>query len=137
MVHDHDLCACAVTKYAYFSRRICMRACVRLLRVSLRRIHCAWGGSRPPAPLGQLSGQAPGDRREQEYQRTTVVASAYMRDELLRNGFAAGQMKSTAPVPRGAVSAERLRLAPATSLFTRDKSSAARASMSCWNPSPV
>src|SRR5882724_291842 len=105
MVHDHDLYCMRGYKYAYFSRRICCRAasayCVFPCGASLAR------GARTGLPLRWVSYRA--KRREIDLNRNfqrLVVASAYMRDELLRNGFSAGQIEIHPPVPRGAASAE-------------------------------
>ncbi len=101
MVHDHDLCCMRSYKYNYFSRRICTRAaspfCVFPCGASVAR------GTGDGLSLRWVSyGEK---RREIEVNRMfhrMVVATSYMRDELLRNGFAPEQIEIHAPVPRSA-----------------------------------
>lgn len=100
MVHDHDLCCMRGYKYNYFSRRICTRAaslyCVFPCGASIAR--------RPGArflPVRWVSYLA--KRRELALNRKInrlIVATDYMRAELLRNGFAADKIEIHAPVPR-------------------------------------
>ncbi|HWA10525.1 MAG TPA: glycosyltransferase family 4 protein [Opitutaceae bacterium] len=105
MVHDHDLCCMRGYKYAYFSRRICERAaspyCVFPCGASVAR------GTSGGFPLRWVSYAA--KRRELELNRRfhrLVVATDYMRAELLQNGFALDQIEVHAPVPRSAPAAE-------------------------------
>lgn len=101
MVHDHDLCCMRGYKYNYFSRRICTRAA---------SLYCVF-------PCGAAIGRRAGarfpfrwvsylaKRRELALNRRfdrLIVATDYMRAELLRNGFAAEQIEIHAPVPRAA-----------------------------------
>lgn len=103
MVHDHDLYCMRSYKYNVLSRRICTRAA---------SAYCVF-------PCGAPIGRAPGKgfplrwvsysakRAEIEMNKNfhrLVVASEYMRNELLRNGFDIGQIETHAPVPRPAVS---------------------------------
>lgn len=106
MVHDHDLYCMRGYKYAYFSRKICRREasayCVFPCGASVAR------GTGTGFPLRWVSYGA--KRREIELNKNfhrLVVASDYMKDELLRNGFAAGQIEIHAPVPRTAASADQ------------------------------
>jgi len=105
MVHDHDLYCMRGYKYNIVTRRICLRAasafCVFPCGASLAR-HREGG-----FPLRWVSYGA--KRREIAQNRNfhrLIVASAYMRDELLRNGFAPGRIEIHAPVPRAAATAE-------------------------------
>jgi glycosyltransferase involved in cell wall biosynthesis len=99
MVHDHDLYCMRSYKYNYFSRRICTRPasayCVFPCGASVAR------GTGAGFPLRWVSYSA--KRREidvnKKYHRL-IVATGYMRDELLRNGFALDQIEIHAPVPR-------------------------------------
>ncbi len=99
MVHDHDLYCMRGYKYNVLTRQICLRAasafCVLPCGASVAR-----DGSRPLS----LRWVSYGDkRREIALNRRIphlVVASAYMREELLRNGFAADRIEIHAPVPR-------------------------------------
>ena len=103
MVHDHDLYCMRSYKYHYFSRRICTRAasayCIFPCGASVAR------GTEAGFPLRWVSYSA--KRREidvnKKYHRL-IVATAYMREELLRNGFALDQIEIHAPVPRAAES---------------------------------
>ena len=100
MVHDHDLYCMRSYKYNYFSRRICMRP------LSLYCIFpcgaCVARSSDGGVPIKWVSYLA--KRREIEANKRfhrLVVATDYMREELLRNGFASDQIEIHAPVPRG------------------------------------
>jgi glycosyltransferase involved in cell wall biosynthesis len=99
IVHDHDLYCMRSYKYHYFSRQICTRAASPF---------CIF-------PCGASIGRAPGagfrlrwisysaKRREIEINKRfyrMVVATDYMRQELLRNGFASDRIEIHAPVPR-------------------------------------
>jgi len=104
MVHDHDLYCMRGYKYNYFSRRICRRSasayCIFPCGATVARGHP--GGF----PLRWVGYRA--KRREIDLNRKfhrLIVASGYMRDELLRNGFAAAQIEIHAPVPRAAPAA--------------------------------
>ncbi len=103
MVHDHDLYCMRSYKYNVFSRRICTRAasayCVIPCGAPIGRAHGRG------FPLRWVSYGA--KRREIEMNKKfhrLVVASEYMRNELLHNGFALGQIETHAPVPRPAAS---------------------------------
>jgi glycosyltransferase involved in cell wall biosynthesis len=101
MVHDHDLYCMRGYKYNYFTRRICRRAasafCVFPCGASVARN--SGGGF----PLRWVSYSA--KRREIDLNKNfhrLIVATGYMRDELLRNGFAAERIEVHPPVPRAA-----------------------------------
>lgn len=101
MVHDHDLYCMRGYKYNVLTRCICLRAaslyCVFPCGASLARHH---GGG---FPLRWVSYRA--KRREIELNKKfhrLIVASDYMKAELLRNGFAPGRIEIHAPVPRAA-----------------------------------
>jgi glycosyltransferase involved in cell wall biosynthesis len=105
MVHDHDLCCMRGYKYGYFNRRICRRAlspyCIFPCGACLAR-----GGSGARLPLRWVSYRA--KRREIEVNKhfhRLVVATDYMRGELLRNGFDADRIEIHPPVPRAGVPA--------------------------------
>ncbi len=101
MVHDHDLYCMRGYKYNVVTRQICLRAasafCV---------FPCGASLARNPAGGFPFRWVSYGDkRRELALNRNIpylVVASAYMRDELLRNGFASDRIATHAPVPRPA-----------------------------------
>jgi glycosyltransferase involved in cell wall biosynthesis len=101
MVHDHDLYCMRSYKYNYLTRNICKRAaslyCVFPCGASIAR------GNSGGFPLRWVSFTA--KLREiavnKKFNRL-VVASQYMRDELLRNGFAPDQIEIHSSVPRPA-----------------------------------
>ncbi|MBI4661738.1 MAG: glycosyltransferase family 4 protein [Verrucomicrobia bacterium] len=98
MVHDHDLYCLRSYKYNCFSRRICTRAlspyCLIpcggfLKRERQGRFPLAWvsyGKKRREIALNQ------------KFDRL-LVATHYMKDELLRNGFEARRIEVRPPVP--------------------------------------
>jgi glycosyltransferase involved in cell wall biosynthesis len=101
MVHDHDLYCLRGYKYNPLNRQICTRAaspfCVFPCGGTIARK--ANGGF----PIKFLSYGA--KQRELALNRQfnrLLVASDYMRDELLRNGFQPEQIEIHAPVPRSA-----------------------------------
>ena len=101
MVHDHDLYCMRGYKYNVVTRHICRRAasafCVFPCGASVARNP---GGS---FPLRWISYRA--KREEIDLNRQfprLIVASNYMRDELLQNGFAPEQIEIHPPVPRAA-----------------------------------
>jgi glycosyltransferase involved in cell wall biosynthesis len=99
MVHDHDLYCMRSYKYHYFSRGICARAaspfCLFPCGAFIARNHD--GGF----PFKWVSYVA--KKKEIQLNRRfhkIVVNSRYMRDELLRNGFADEKIALHVPVPR-------------------------------------
>jgi len=105
MVHDHDLYCMRGYKYNPLSRAICTRAaslyCVFPCGASVCRgagggLSLRWASYREK-------------RREIELNRAfrrLIVATGYMRDELLRNGFSPAQISIHAPVPWSALPAD-------------------------------
>lgn len=101
MVHDHDLYCMRSYKYHVLTRRICKRAaslyCVFPCGASVAR------GRKGGFPIRWVSYFA--KRREiavnKRFHRM-VVASYYMREELLRNGFDPDRIEIHASVPRRA-----------------------------------
>jgi glycosyltransferase involved in cell wall biosynthesis len=101
MVHDHDLYCMRSYKYNVFTREICTRGAT--LYCIFPCGACVGRGKGPGLSLRWVSYRA--KRREIAMNRKfhrLVVATAYMRDELLRNGFAADRIEIHAPVPRSA-----------------------------------
>lgn len=98
MVHDHDLYCMRSYKYNYFTRHICERAlssfCIFPCGASVSR-------DRDGAfPLKWVSYTA--KVRELELNRKfhrLIVATQFMKNELLRNRFDANQIEMHAPVP--------------------------------------
>lgn len=111
MVHDHDLYCMRSYKYNPLSRRICTRAA---------SAYCVFpcGASLCRAGAGRFSFRWVSyfaKRRELELNRRfsrLVVATDYMREELVRNGFAPGRIERHAPVPRSAPALARANFGP-------------------------
>lgn len=99
MVHDHDIYCMRSYKYGVFSRKICERAaslhCVFGCGAFLARNH---GGGFPIKYVSYRD-----KRREIEINRgfdRMCVVTTFMRDELLKNGFAPERIEIHPPVPR-------------------------------------
>lgn len=110
MVHDHDLYCMRGYKYHYFSRAICTRGASPYCLFPCGAAIARGGGG---FPLRWVSYRA--KRREIALNRRfhrLVVASGYMREELLRNGFAAERIEIHPPVPRPAGAADRSNFGP-------------------------
>jgi glycosyltransferase involved in cell wall biosynthesis len=106
MVHDHDLYCLRSYKYNYFTRQICDRPlspyCLIPCGAFVTR------DSQGPFPIKWAS--YPDKRRELELNRQfdrLLVATKFMKDELLRNGFAAEKIEIHPPVPRDNTLPER------------------------------
>ncbi|MES2705514.1 MAG: glycosyltransferase family 4 protein [Verrucomicrobiota bacterium] len=108
MVHDHDIYCMRSYKYNYFTRRICTRpatlycvygclACVAKETGPDGKRHLRWVSYRAKKREIRLN------RRIQRM----LVASEYMRQELLRNGFDPRRIEIHAPIPRSAESSLR------------------------------
>src|SRR5882724_11387152 len=98
MVHDHDLCCMRSYKYNFFTRQICERAaspfCVFPCGASVAR------NSDEGFPLRWVSYSD--KRKEIELNkkfRRLVVATDYMKNELVQNGFDPDKIEIHAPVP--------------------------------------
>ncbi|MBC8096653.1 MAG: glycosyltransferase family 4 protein [Akkermansiaceae bacterium] len=99
MVHDHDLYCMRSYKYNYFTRHICERAlspfCLVPCGAFIARDHDG------AFPVKWVSYTA--KVRELELNRKfhrLIVATQFMKDELLRNRFDADQIEMHAPVPK-------------------------------------
>jgi len=99
MVHDHDLICLRSYRYNPLNRSICTRAtsgwCVFPCLACITRNH----GSGLPLIWRSYSSK----RREialNQKLAALVVASSYMKGELVRNGFTADRISILAPVPR-------------------------------------
>ena len=98
MVHDHDLYCMRSYKYNYFTRQICERAlspfCIFPCGAFIARDHDG------ALPLKWVSYTA--KIRELELNRKfhrLLVATQFMKDELLRNGFDPDKIEMHPPVP--------------------------------------
>jgi glycosyltransferase involved in cell wall biosynthesis len=98
MVHDHDLYCMRSYKYSWLTRRVCGRAlspsCIFLCGASIARNHAA---------LFPLKWVSYSDKRREiglnkEFE-CLVVATTYMKGELVRNGFDPDKIEIHAPVP--------------------------------------
>jgi len=105
MVHDHDLYCMRSYKYNPLTRCICTRAasayCVFPCGAPLKR------NSGGKVPFQWVSYSA--KRREIQLNRNfaqMIVATDYMKEELLRNGFAEDRIAVHAPVPPAAEETE-------------------------------
>jgi len=99
MVHDHDIYCMRSYKYGYFSRRICERPF---------GLHCLFPCGaflvRNPAAGLPLKWVSYSDKAKEialnkRFDRMFVV-TPFMRDELLKNGFAREKIRIMPPVPR-------------------------------------
>lgn len=98
MVHDHDLYCMRSYKYNYITRRTCRRAASPYCLFP-----CGAFVARNPEgglPLRWVSYRAKREeiRLNQQFERL-VVGSRFMREELLRNGFAPAKVEIHPPVP--------------------------------------
>jgi glycosyltransferase involved in cell wall biosynthesis len=98
VVHDHDLYCMRSYKYHYFSRRICTRSaspyCVFPCGASLGRAT----GTGFPVRWVSYGAKLREIAINKKFYRM-LVATDYMRDELLRNGFAFDRIEIHPPVP--------------------------------------
>lgn len=101
MVHDHDLYCMRGYKYGYFDRKICQRGASLYCVVPCGASICRNPGSSFPVKWVSYLAKRREIALNRRFQRM-VVATNYMRDELLRNGFATSQIEIHAPVPRSA-----------------------------------
>ena len=98
MVHDHDIYCMRSYKYFYSSRQICNRSfspyCIFGCGAFIARNH----GPGLPVKYVSYSDKKKEIELNRKFDRMVVVTT-YMRDELLRNGFAPEKIKIHAPVP--------------------------------------
>jgi glycosyltransferase involved in cell wall biosynthesis len=98
MVHDHDLYCMRSYKYNWFTRRICGRAlspfCVFPCGASLARNH----GAGFPLKWVNYSAKRLEIKLNKRFHRL-IVATNFMKEELLRNGFGPDKIEIHPPVP--------------------------------------
>jgi glycosyltransferase involved in cell wall biosynthesis len=111
MVHDHDLYCMRGYKYHPITRQVCTRAaspyCIFPCGAAIARQN---GGGFPLRWVSYTD-----KRREIELNRRfarMIVASDFMKEELIRNGFHSGQIEIHAPVPQPAPAAFRPSFGP-------------------------
>src|SRR6185369_10823138 len=100
MVHDHDLYCMRSYKYFPLTRRVCTRAagwsCLFPCGAMLARNR---NGGGLPVKWVSFSAKQRELRLNRRFHRL-IVATEYMKDELLRNGFDPRRIEIHAPVPR-------------------------------------
>jgi glycosyltransferase involved in cell wall biosynthesis len=106
MVHDHDIYCMKSYKYAYLSRRPCLRPASAYCLFPCGAFLARNRGARWPVKLVSYRAKKKEIQLNQQFQRLVVV-SEYMRQELLRNGFTSSQVEIHPPVPRMAADALR------------------------------
>jgi len=111
MVHDHDLYCMRGYKYNPLSRRVCTRAaspfCLFPCGASVARNH----GAGWPVRWIDYGAKQREIRLNRRFHRL-IVASNYMREELLRNGFVPERIETHAPVPPQSDQAETSSFGP-------------------------
>ena len=98
MVHDHDLYCMRSYKYNYFTRRICERPASFYCVVPCGAFITRNPQSRVPLKWVSYASKHRELRLNRKFERL-IVATDFMKRELLRNGFAAEKVEIHAPVP--------------------------------------
>jgi len=100
MVHDHDLYCMRSYKYNYFTRAICERpaslSCLFPCGAFMTRSH----DGRFPVQWASYGSKIKEIELNKKLDRL-IVATLFMKEELLRNGFAPGKIEVHPPVPPG------------------------------------
>jgi len=98
MVHDHDLYCMRSYKYNYFTRHICGRpaslSCLFLCGAFVTRSH----EGRLPVQWTSYSSKVKEIELNKKFHRL-IVATQFMKEELLRNGFEPEKIEIYPPVP--------------------------------------
>ncbi len=98
MVHDHDMYCMKSYKYNFFTRRICERAlspfCIFPCGASVARDHGNW----PPVKWISYSDKLEELKLNKQFDRL-LVASNFMKEELVRNEFEPDKIEIHPPVP--------------------------------------
>jgi len=98
MVHDHDLYCMRSYKYNYFTRAVCERpaslSCLFPCGAFLTRNHDGLF----PVQWASYTSKIKEIELNKKFHRL-IVATQFMQEELLRNGFAPGQIEIHPPVP--------------------------------------
>ena len=100
MVHDHDLYCMRSYKYNYFTRRICERRASLFCVVPCGAFVTRNPGGRVPFKWVSYTAKRSELRWNKHFQRL-IVATQYMKDQLLQNGFPADKIEIHPPVPDG------------------------------------
>jgi len=98
MVHDHDLYCMRSYKYNYFTRRICERRASLFCVVPCGAFVARNPGGRMPLKWVSYVAKRDELRWNKQFDRL-VVATRFMKEELLRNGFACDRIEIHPPVP--------------------------------------
>jgi len=101
MVHDHDLYCMRSYKYHYFNRQICRRPVSAFCLFPCGAFMARNQNGGFPLRWVKYSAKRKEIRLNRRFHRL-VVASNYMKHELLRNGFDADRIEIHAPVPPAA-----------------------------------
>jgi glycosyltransferase involved in cell wall biosynthesis len=106
MVHDHDIYCMKSYKYAYFSRRPCLRPATPYCLFPCGAFLTRNREGLLPIKFVSYRAKKREIRLNQQFRRLVVV-SDYMRQELLRNAFTSSQIEIHPPVPRMAADSLR------------------------------
>jgi glycosyltransferase involved in cell wall biosynthesis len=101
MVHDHDLYCMRSYRYNVFSREICTRPFSPYCVVPCGAFVARNGDDGSPLRWVSYSAKKREIQINQQFHRL-VVATSYMKEQLLINGFDPAKIEIHAPVPRGA-----------------------------------
>lgn len=96
MVHDHDLYCMRSYKYFFWSRQICKRAASPFCLFGCGAFVARNRGKGWPLRWVSYFEKKKEIRLNQKFQRM-IVATEYMREELLRNGFDGGRIRILPP----------------------------------------
>jgi glycosyltransferase involved in cell wall biosynthesis len=99
MVHDHDLYCMRSYKYNYFTRRVCERAVSPFCMVPCGGFLARDPESRFPVKWISYSSKVQELELNREFD-CMVVATQFMKQELVRNGFDPERIEIHPPVPR-------------------------------------
>jgi len=98
MVHDHDLYCMRSYKYNYFSRQICERALSPFCVFPCGAFIARDANNMIPVKWVSYSAKLRELELNRKFQRL-IVATQFMKNELLRNRFDAAKIETHAPVP--------------------------------------
>lgn len=105
MVHDHDLYCMRSYKYHYFSRNICKRPASAYCMVPCGAFLARRKGGGFPLRWVSYRDKLKEIEANKGF-HTLVVATDFMRGELIKNGFESDQIEIHEPVPRNTLSVD-------------------------------
>jgi glycosyltransferase involved in cell wall biosynthesis len=100
MVHDHDLYCMRSYKYNYFTRRICERRASLFCVVPCAAFVARNPGGSPPIKWISYAAKRDELRWNRRFERL-IVATRFMKEQLLSNGFSEKRIEIHPPVPDG------------------------------------